>query len=408
MRNIFISYRRADAEHESDLIYQTLAAQFGVQRVFRDTYSIPFGSDFEAQIQDVLGQCNVLLVVIGPNWLECTDPAGQRRLDHADDLVRSEVEAGLRRGITVYAILVNGAQMPRPETLPDSLRPLTKANAVPLENAPQHDSRFARLMTELAPMLSTREQAPGWERVLPAHMDKLGFVYQVTDSSGPGAIVPPSVQVASHALVAEVHQGTSWTAKHPSLPSFWIAAYPVTVAEYACFVRTQLHPAPSGHDINWESQLSHLDHPVVHVSWEDAVAYTNWLARITGARWRLPTADEWEKAASWDPLTGQIHAYPWGDQFDRSRCNTTESRYRGTTPIGKFLRGMTSCGAHDMAGNVWEWTSSPFQDKADLRRVRRGGSWRDTGNAAHCTHRVGDDPTFHDGHIGFRIACGLG
>lgn len=115
-----------------------------------------------------------------------------------------------------------------------------------------------------------------------------------------------------------------------NLPGFQIARFPTTVAEYACFVRSG-QKAPN----NWQQQLGKLDHPVVSVSWHDAVAYAAWLKQQTGQPWRLPSEAEWEKAAR--GADGRI--YPWGDSFDKTHCNTSESGKGGTTPVGSYTNG---------------------------------------------------------------------
>jgi iron(II)-dependent oxidoreductase len=93
-----------------------------------------------------------------------------------------------------------------------------------------------------------------------------------------------------------------------TLSAFHLGRFPVTVAEYACFVHAGLREPP-----RWPQLLGKLDHPVVYVSWPDALAYAAWLARLTGEWWRLPSEAEWEKAAGWDPVADQARLYPWGD-----------------------------------------------------------------------------------------------
>jgi formylglycine-generating enzyme required for sulfatase activity len=169
---------------------------------------------------------------------------------------------------------------------------------------------------------------------------------------------------------------------------FTLGQHPVTVAEYACFVRAgRAEPRSQHNQLTWQQQLARLDHPVVNVSWPDAVAYVAWLAKTTGQPWRLPTEAEWEKAARWDTTARQARIYPWGDTFDKSRCNTRESGIGATTPAGAYPTGASPCGAQDMAGNVWEWTSTLYRPypytAGDGResldstgsRVLRGGSW---------------------------------
>src|SRR6185437_17051539 len=152
------------------------------------------------------------------------------------------------------------------------------------------------------------------------------------------------------------------------------------------------------------------------VSWSDAMAYVVWLAQLTGQPWRLPTEAEWEKAAR--GTDGRI--YPWGDEFDKARCNTRESGIGTTSPIGRYPNGESPYHVQDMTGNVWEWTSSLFQPypyrKNDGReninstenRVLRGGSWDDNPlgtRAAFRGHlRWG---VFSDAVGGFRLAWPL-
>jgi formylglycine-generating enzyme required for sulfatase activity len=193
-----------------------------------------------------------------------------------------------------------------------------------------------------------------------------------------------------------------------TLPAYEIARYPVTVAEYACFVRAG-HAEPN----DWQTQLSKLDHPVVRVTWHDAVAYTAWLSERTGEWWRLPTEAEWEKAAR--GTDGRI--YPWGDTFDTARCNSIESGgIRATTPVGSYSTGASPYGVQDMAGNVWEWTGSlklpyPYTLSGERedpnstgKRVLRGGSWLTSVGGVRAAYRISFPPTGLVSRItGFRV-----
>jgi hypothetical protein len=110
---IFISYRRQETRHLAGRLYDRLAARFGLDQVFMDVATIEPGVDFAEAIDQAVGACRVLLAVIGSHWLTAADDAGQRRLDHPDDLVRLEVEAALARNVRVIPILVDDAVMPR-------------------------------------------------------------------------------------------------------------------------------------------------------------------------------------------------------------------------------------------------------------------------------------------------------
>lgn len=187
-----------------------------------------------------------------------------------------------------------------------------------------------------------------------------------------------------------------------ALPAFSIARFPVTVAEYACFVRAG-QMKPSGWRDQWKQNL---DHPVVCVNWHNATDYAAWLARLSGQPWRLPTEEEWEKAARWDPRTGASHIYPWGDTFDAARCNTRESKIGTTTPIGKYgMPGASPCGAEDLAGNVWEWTLSS-RDSSAQERVLRGGSWFIGSRYARSAYRDVYRSDLVLSSNGFRLALG--
>ncbi len=205
------------------------------------------------------------------------------------------------------------------------------------------------------------------------------------------------------------------------LPDYHIARTPVTNAQYAAFVKATNHSKP-GHWEGGKLPGSKEDHPVVAVSWHDAMAYCRWLSESTGKTYRLPSEAEWEKAAR--GAEGRI--YPWGDQWDPKRCNTKEGGPGDTTPVAHFSpQGDSSYGCVDMAGNVWEWTLSlwgkdltkpefkyPYDSKDgrenlkagdDVLRVVRGGSWDGDRDLARCAYRGWDDPIDGWSYRGFRI-----
>jgi TPR repeat protein len=125
---IFISYRRGDDSAWARLVYDRLHARFPGNKVFIDVDSIDPGIDFAKAIEKSVGSCDVLIAVIGRQWL--TSSGGRRRrLDNPDDYVRLEIGTALKRGIRVIPVLVEGALMPRPGELPGDLKALTRRNA---------------------------------------------------------------------------------------------------------------------------------------------------------------------------------------------------------------------------------------------------------------------------------------
>jgi formylglycine-generating enzyme required for sulfatase activity len=206
------------------------------------------------------------------------------------------------------------------------------------------------------------------------------------------------------------------------LPDYAIARVPITHAQYHRFVQATGRAPPEG----WNGQRPPRGkeiHPVVEVSWHDALAYCRWLSEATGKSIALPSEAEWEKTARGDQ---DQREYPWGDPFDATRCNTHESGFGDTTPVGIFPNGASPYGCLDLAGNLWEWTRSLWgQDLAkpafgypydpddarrenleagdEVMRVLRGGSWRYHRDLARCAYRYWYLPDDRDVNFGFRV-----
>jgi hypothetical protein len=132
---IFISYRREDASGYAGRLYDHLTAHFGEQMVFRDIEHITPGSDFVRRIEDAVGACQVVLAVIGPSWATITGPDGQRRLDNPTDYVRLELTSSLQQDIRIVPVLVQDAEMPRPQDFPEPLQGLSRRNAIELSDS---------------------------------------------------------------------------------------------------------------------------------------------------------------------------------------------------------------------------------------------------------------------------------
>lgn len=191
--------------------------------------------------------------------------------------------------------------------------------------------------------------------------------------------------------------------------SFLIGRFPVTNGEYA-----QFRAATSCAEPESISGGAPEDHPVWGVSYEDAAAYAEWLGKLTGAPFYLPSEAQWEYAAR-----GPSRAtYPFGEEFDRSKCNTVEAETGYTSPVDRYPEGASGYGVFDLAGNVEEWTTSfyaPYPGGKIIRddlserlgtryRVLRGGSFALGGDLARCARRHGPHPGPAFRYRGFRLA----
>lgn len=413
MFKIFLSYRREDSHTSTQAIYTRLAGRFGASNVYLDEQSTPYGQDFPPYIADILRQCAVQLVIIGPHYLDVANVKG-RRIDDPEDLVRIEVEIGLARGIAI-PVLVDGATIAHLEGLPQSLRPLLTRNAIFVSSDPGADQAFGRLMAEIAARIPPTPQSPGWERVMTRKMAQLNFTYLPNDAID--LILPPVRPVAASPCTIGSLSAESEKPIHTmTVAEFSMATFPVTVAEFACFVRAT---SPSvGSTAEWQNQALRREHPVVYISWDDATAYAEWLSYQTKQCWRLPTEIEWEKATAWEPVRNVARPYPWGTSFDASYCNTEEGGKQGTAAVGAYPKGSSAYGIQDLSGNVWEWTSSAFlpypytaadgREKRNerLTRSKRGGSWNTYASSARASKRIGERPELRSADTGFRLVLG--
>jgi len=132
---IFISYRRQDEPNFAGRLYDRLVARFGRSKVFIDVDTIELGLDFAEVIDQSLSQCEIMIVVIGKDWLNVIDEEGEPRLNNPDDYVRLEVEKALQSRTRVIPVLVEGAAVPKSSQLPGPLTPLARRNGIAMAHA---------------------------------------------------------------------------------------------------------------------------------------------------------------------------------------------------------------------------------------------------------------------------------
>jgi hypothetical protein len=138
-KGIFISYRRGESAGHAGRLTDSFVEHFGEDRVFREIDSMEPGLDFAEAIEHALGSSEVLIAVIGRNWVTETDAASQKRLENINDYVRLEIASALQRNIRVIPLLLQGAAMPSDDELPDDLAPLARRNAFELHDSSWRD-----------------------------------------------------------------------------------------------------------------------------------------------------------------------------------------------------------------------------------------------------------------------------
>lgn len=204
--------------------------------------------------------------------------------------------------------------------------------------------------------------------------------------------------------------------RYITVSPFRLARHPVTNAEYAVFVEETGKEPPK----HWEGGRipgGKDEHPVVHVSWNDAVAFCEWLSRRISKGGesnfiRLPTEVEWEYAARGEGG----RRFPWGDAEPSERLANFGGNVGDTTPTGSYPDGATPEGVHDLAGNVWEWCGDWFgaypqeadEDRtgpASGGRVLRGGAFGHSPGVLRAAYRASYRPGVTDNCLGFRVCC---
>lgn len=443
MSGIFISYRRELDAGWAGRLAADLKRDLPDRPVFHDIASIEIGEDFGIAIERALGHCAVLLVVIGPRWLDAQHPHGGRRIDDEDDWVRIEILTGLQGNLRVVPVLVGSAAMPGGNQLPDALKLLVRRNAHEIT-----DKRWDFDVGELVKAL----------RRIPAHGVEKGSATPPSQAAHAGIVTPaepiPAVmpayepaQLPSHILFAHDLPAPGTVFRHgPDLPElvvlpagrflmgspenekgrstdegprhevttacpFTVGLYPVTFAEWEAFV-TAGGGAHRPTDEGWGRGRQ----PVINVSWDDAQTYVAWLRYTTGQPYRLLSEAEWEYAAR----AGSQTRYPWGDEPGKNKANFDGSgskwSNRQTSPVGSFASN--AFGLHDMIGNVWEWVQDAWHDsyqgvpddgraweEGSGPRVVRGGSWFDLTNYCRAACRLRYYPGLRNYGLGFRVCC---
>jgi len=422
MTKIFISYRRQDTRQIAGRIFDRLEAKFGRDHVFMDIDSIPFGVDFHEFLSKQVGRAETVLALIGHDWADVRDEASNRRLDNPDDFVRIEIEAALSRGIPLGAVLIDGAPMPRPEQLPESMRTLTRRNAAFVDSGRDFNTHMNRLIADLERHLNgdihragrgspesvqnaaERDRTDGRIKIdaaIPHGVEGGWFLpgagkteWFQDFAEGPEMVVIPPGKFLMGSPEKEPGRFGDEGPEHEVTisKSFAIGRYAVTFEEwdYAQSDKdwrriTGLEPRKP-EDEGW----GRGNRPVIDVSWDDAHAYMKWLSAKTGHEYRLPYEAEWEYAAR----AGTETPFWWGASITPDQAN-----YDGNYPYGDSKKGEfrgrilpvdrfepNPWGLYQVQGNVWEWCADDRREYGEVAVARP--SWFPGERPARASRRL--------------------
>ncbi len=236
-------------------------------------------------------------------------------------------------------------------------------------------------------------------------------------------------------LMGSKREDTVWEDETPQLTCklitepYRISKYPITVAQYACFVAAGGYRQPAyWTDSGWawvqENRIEGPEdyraifqtpnHPQVGASWHEVVAYCGWLSKSVGAEIRLPSEIEWARAGRFT----DGRAYPWGNEFASERCNMIQTGIKATSAVGIFPSGASQEGVSDLSGNVLEWCSTKWGEKyqayeekvgndlvEDETGVVRGGAWNLNEDFVRCSYWAKVYPANRRDLIGFRVVA---
>lgn len=446
---IFISYRRADSQWAAARLYDRLTHEFPDDQIFMDVEEIAPGQDFVQVLQDQVGGCDVFLALIGPEWLAIqTD--GQRRIDDGEDFVRIEIADALSRDETLtIPVLLDNAEPPSEDDLPDDLKPLARRHFARLTHE-GFRTEAPRLVAAIRQSLDATDRAParrkrdlkrplamlavsaavavaalfGYERLTrppdPALLPDLA-TFKECDVC-PEMVALPAGAFLMGSPEDDPHRSSGEGAQMEiTLPRFAIGRTETLWTEYKACVDAEM--CEKVYDDGGPKDGM----PATGIAWLDAKAFVAFLnEQVPGDPYRLPSESEWEYAAR----AGSTTTYPWGDEPDRAYANMGREvccigsaegpdKWEDVAPVAMFKPN--AFGLHDMAGNLTEWTEDvwtqeteyrprdgkPFfrdgDDRWAHRHVTKGGSYTDRPWQVRPAARNSNDANWRNYHYGFRV-----
>lgn len=422
MSSIFVSYRRSASKHLARLLFERLRSR-GYD-VFLDITTIDSG-EFDRIILNQIAARPHFLLVLSSGALE--------RCANEGDWLRREIEEAFRLKRNIVPVYDEGFDINQEKQyLPEAIR-----TELPRLNAPPYShyyfdafidtlcNRFLKLpeyevvitpipqieRAEVARRIEAAASTPTPERSVPKRPTSLELMPK------PFAwidIPAGKVTLKGGGYVPEIGETFD-------VPAFTIAKYPTTNAQFAKFIEAGGYEQKKWWtNSGWQEKekngwtkprywqdkkWNQADYPMDGVSWFEAIAFCLWLSEVTGENITLPTEQEWQRAAQGN----DNWTYPWGNEFDKSRCT---SEGEGTTPVTKYEgKGDSPFGVVDMAGNVGEWCLTEYVTghmglDGTGERVLRGGAFDGYQGYSRASDRDRFIPGYTFGNVGFRVVVG--
>lgn len=525
---IYISYRPEDYADWAQSIRDWFALRLGPVNVVADLEIPPFVASVDYYLRQRIRECDVFILVIGPNWRRLLT----ENLQRSEDITRLEIRIAIDEGLVIRPIYTLGAPALRESELPQDLRSIARFPASVLTDnfeasmevliqetttvaqtelvlsQVEVDERYTAFeeaylnnrltdaldlleeihtygqlagafrlqvqqrIRQLKRRIQFQEGKPIYERIghlinqNPVHgyYTLQQFIAEFPEVGDPnnllGALRPHLNDITKDktllenpdtpteqrlaigdywasipdprpgvGIITELIPDISWI-KIPGgeftfhfdqrieLPTYYISRYPITYSQFKAFIDDggleneawwkDLAPQEFPPQPRWAIG----NYPRLRVSWFDAIAFSRWLSNKLGLMVRLPSEEEWEKAARGP--NGSI--YPWGENYIAGYSNinevisgVSETNLRQPTAVGVFPHAASHYGVEDMIGNIWEWCLNVFDDPAimtiggDDARTLRGGAWSSDRLFAHTFRRRGEAPVTRLNDVGFRI-----